>query len=219
MTETRVLPATFVRGEFPRTTNNPILNFIRRMTFLDIEKGPWVAGGAVLRVFTQRWGGDIDVFFQPDVAIDKHPGFDLLCAFPDFRRHKVDNRKQAPVHVLTFGENTNNAPRSEVQLVDHRRFQTVEDLLMDFDFTCVMAATDGWRWIAHSRFHEDVEARRLVINNTQRRIKQVARIGKYSLRGLTPEPGILRSIFALDDIEQFEQTVKSDLILEPKAYY
>ena len=57
---------TFIYGNFEADDPNPILKTIREFDFLDMEKGAWIAGGAVRRIFMQEdlKNADLDIFLS-----------------------------------------------------------------------------------------------------------------------------------------------------------
>ncbi len=162
------------------------------LPFLNMETGPWVAGGAVRRIHEGDGlkFSDIDVFFPSD---EMHAW--AVSFFNDRLFHK---KGWSPVHIV---ERT-NAPMSvtfhviydgqkyPIQLVSKKYFSSMEHLLHDFDFTITMWGTDGEKMVYDERAPRDLERRSLVLHQFPKRPKP-NRLAKYVAQGFVPAPGVL----------------------------
>jgi hypothetical protein len=195
-----------VSGTFSYTDDHPFLKLIRSFGFLDIENGPWVAGGSVRRILTkQKMAADIDIFMKhgsynvdkihhtlmgrgdcEEVAKTNRPFCEYRLTRYDHTTHLFNDKKLKPKF-------------STVQVIENRKFNSVEELLNDFDYTICMVATDGWSWVADDRFLRDIETKEIVLNNKDQRRKNMSRLAKYCRYGFTPVPGVFADVSGIFD--------------------
>jgi len=185
----------FIRGIFNRDcADHNLLKMIRSFGFLNMEKGPWAAGGAVRRIIqgdNSDTFGDVDVFCQDgDQFFKAHSALKYRGDWSENRARNADS--------FCFRMKTQKTYH-DVQVFKDRRFATVEELLLDFDFTVCMAATDGWSWIADERFFRDLATKELVLNNKNRSDNNLLRVEKYCGYGFTPNPEVLNVFAGLED--------------------
>jgi hypothetical protein len=189
--------------------SNPMLDLIRSFSFLNIEQGPWVAGGAVRRLLSDDFGaGDIDIFlperlcgFWNDQKCNLTPLVDRIDNI--FHEQITSRTAKKNLNEYVFGLNKPFNPNKiiKVQVVHKNRFDSIEALLSDFDFTICMAATDGWRWVAYEQIMSDIERRQFGIQSVQRRGMEIRRMIKYCNFGLTPKPGVLSSVLSRETLD------------------
>lgn len=219
-----------VKGVFPCISDDPTLAAIRHLKFLDIQNGPWVAGGCVRRLLTTMPSKDrlrdVDVFF-PQGSWSKDTIMKIIENKPPLKefvdtseigelKKKFSASYQAISSIAGYTKTWNTylgctvtehdihdwlIDGTKVQAVFGQRFDNVQTLFNDFDFTVCMVATDGFRWVADERFFRDDLAKRLVLNNYQQRRKGLGRLARYCSYGYTPIPGVLTSMLSLDTSE------------------
>lgn len=162
------------------------------LPFLNMECGPWVAGGAVRRIYEGDGlkFSDIDVFFPND---DMHQW--AVKLFDERLNHK---KGCSPVHIVERID----APMSvtfvviydgqkyPIQFVSKKYFASMENLLHDFDFTITMWGTDGQQMVYDERAPGDLATRSLVLHQFPKRPKP-NRLAKYVAQGFVPAPGVL----------------------------
>lgn len=199
-----------ITGSFPDSNNHNYLNAIRRLSpILDIENGPWVAGGSVMNIFQNTMqANDIDIFCKDSSQHRMVWEFIMKNFLYSYIRN--DYRKD---ENLSFFQIDKGIP---LQLVGTRYFESLDSLLNDFDFTIVMAGTDGTNWKVGDRFSYDLRIKKLIVNNNQYRAKQIGRLYRYCMKGFTPGPETLSKIFHLGD----EKNILSDkLEVSLKEFY
>ncbi len=182
--------------------DNPILEAIRAVTpYLDIENGPWVAGG-VARLLsegvTDIGNSDIDLFFPNDAMFNwatsdvlnhKHVRQNPLYNVLDSTKHPLTTKVKLQHHGSEF----------IFQFIKKRFYVDIDDLYSDFDFTTTMFATDGFEIVADDRAPVDSKARILNLNPENRPVKpKAARLAKYCAYGFTPGPGVLKHMLGVD---------------------
>ena len=134
-------------------------------SMLDMEKGPWIGGGVLHRLYanklTKRGGyrRDIDVFFsseeQRTELIKNYRGKEICTKWP-------------------------------FQFVKDHFFDSPLDMIDDFDFTICQFATDGETIITYEQSVEDIEAKRLRVNPASE-IRTASRLNKYMAMGYNPD--------------------------------
>src|SRR5262245_419604 len=82
----------------------------------------------------------------------------------------------------------------KVQVIKKYVYQTMEETVAAFDFTCVSAAFDGKRFVCHKRFYLDAAQSRLVLDTLTLPLSTIERALKYSGRGYRLCPVALATI-------------------------
>ena len=189
-------------------TKNKALELVREtLPFLDIERGPWVAGGAARKIAQncQLGWSDIDVFFPSKES------FDWVKKY--FEDKKIMSMLDVPVagheatprgHIVKLADRATSIDSEfhvlNLQFSGKRFFFSTEELFDDFDFTVCMFATDGERMVCADTSIEDVKAKRLIISNPNKKPKRpkAARLAKYCEQGFTPGPGVIKAMLGVD---------------------
>lgn len=166
---------------------------------LNIDKGPWVAGGSVRRVLIDDYADehDIDIFYS--IVHHKHVSH---CLKREFGR---SNGEECQTTILRkvlgedtimkriFGKPFHIDEKPVVQFTS-RNFSTPEELLASIDFTVCQFVTDG-RVIRHSSTAmADLLYKRLSLRNEYNTIDRetyLARVFKYMSYGYTPTLQVL----------------------------
>lgn len=165
------------------------------LPFLNMQTGPWVAGGAVRRIHEGdglRFS-DVDVFFPTD---EMHSW--AVKLFDDRLKHKrgwsavhIVERKDGPMSV-TF-QVLYDGQKYPIQFINKQFFKSIEDLLYGFDFTLAMWGTDGRKMVFDERAPRDLAAKTLVLHQFPKRPKP-NRLAKYVAQGFVPAPGVLTAM-------------------------
>lgn len=129
----------------------------------------WIAGGAILSLFTGNEVNDIDVFF-----CSKEDVFNAINSF------------SAHWYFTKWSATSNGIFKKPVQFVYKNTFSSVEEIFKDFDFSVCCAAYDcaTEEFVFGNTFFEDVAARTIHFNpHTDSAIMTIPRIAKYQERG------------------------------------
>ena len=184
-----------IRGTFDPESESKILKIIRSLGFLDLSSGPWVAGGAMRRLFMGQDldGSDIDIFRSVTGKKYNNPFWidEALRNRGDFKSYAIT--KFYSNYIMAAHDKSIN-----LQVIHNKLFVSVEELLNSFDFTVCMAATDGWEYIMDERLLNDLKRRRIVINNPSSSGNWLIRLAKYCRYGFTPIPGTFSIVAGLD---------------------
>lgn len=155
---------------------------------LDINNGPWLAGGAVLSWYNNNpvGLGDFDLFFKDLKQFDEM--FGRLM-----RNHAtiIYTSENALTLHLTIDDDV-----KRLQLIRKRYFNSAEEILSSFDFTICQLATDGYSVVSANKTHEHIKDKRIVLTGPPSR-SVIKRIIKYTSYGYTPDKELIQSI--LDD--------------------
>ena len=135
----------------------------------------WIAGGAILSIFTGEEVNDVDVFFR-----SKEDIFNVI------------NSRSGNWYFTKWSATTSDIIRKPVQLVYKNTFSSVEEIFKTFDFSVCCAAYDceTEEFVFGDTFFEDVMSRTIHFNHhTDGAIMTLPRIVKYQERGYSfPKP-------------------------------
>lgn len=110
-------------------------------------------------------------------------------------RHKSDN---AITYTVTISGASH--PLWKVQLIKRRFYNTIEEVIDDFDISVCQIATDSYNKVVTSKhFAEDVAARRLRFVNTTP--SSAKRLIKYWTYGFTPTDEDIQSVIDCPDLD------------------
>lgn len=149
---------------------------------LDPLVGPWIAGGAARRILQGRSleDGDIDLFFHS------------FKSWSDFEKDLINKgyeKTYRSTNATTF-----DVDGRKVQIIRRRYYESLRDVLRDFDVTASQVAVHGDRVIALKTAGDDIKANVLRYAEEGRVVKAsaVPRGLKYINYGFVPEPGYFR---------------------------
>lgn len=139
----------------------------------------WIAGGAILSIFTGEEVNDVDVFFR-----SKEDVFNVI------------NARSGNWYFTKWSATTTDIIRKPVQLVYKNTFSSVEEIFKTFDFSVCCAAYDceTEEFVFGDTFFEDVMSRTIHFNHhTDGAIMTLPRIVKYQERGYSfPKPELMK---------------------------
>lgn len=139
----------------------------------------WIAGGAILSIFTGEEVNDVDVFFR-----SKEDVFNVI------------NARSGNWYFTKWSATTSDIIRKPIQLVYKNTFSSVEEIFKTFDFSVCCAAYDceTEEFVFGDTFFEDVMSRTIHFNHhTNSAIMTLPRIAKYQERGYSfPKPELMK---------------------------
>lgn len=159
----------------------------------DLKNGPWIAGGACLRWFQNKPVGkhsDIDVFCKNEKQAEK-----LI----DYIRHiGLSTHGNGSAHVIiktdnacTFSINANNKDW-KIQVITCKYFNTIQEVIDNFDISVCQVATTGNEWILGNNTAKDINSHSLRFNYISKQSPK--RLIKYWTYGFIPIPGTISMI-------------------------
>ena len=189
--------------------SHPLAEFLDSMDFLDLENGPWVAGGAALATMRGKrdlsYGADIDIFCRTEEQKDRVVRWlrervrqDLGLLGLPCATAPVDGYIDFYPHYQT---SSGKVVSLKTQVIVFQYFDTVEALLSDFDFTISMMVYDKGRIGASEATWDDFDHQRLRLADNRttpqgKRYKTVWRMSKYCDMGFTPDPGLVNAVIS-----------------------
>lgn len=151
---------------------------LKELPKLDMQKGPWLAGGFLVRLVGNESvsKGDIDLF----------------CAHSKQRFATMDKLRQNGYNrpKETFNASSWTKENSlKVQIVHRRYHKSVEDIFLSFDLECCKFATDGYNLVCTEQALYDVQHKimRAVNRDEYGPVMDPMRYHKYFYRGFVPE--------------------------------
>lgn len=182
---TDLLPSDAVRP----TINDSVVVKLAEYFKLDIEKGPWLAGGAVLKSYLGQPMGlsDLDIWFANRAQFEQVQKLvsDLGCS----RVYSTENADSYKYYSLDLGTYS-------IQLIKRKFFDKPEQIINQFDFTVCQLVTDGIRTIVGPTTIPDIRARRLQLSRGLVAESVIPRMIKYMVYGYRPTPELLEEIEA-----------------------
>lgn len=155
-------------------------DFWRGEILQDLKKYKcWIAGGAILSIFTGEEVNDIDIFFR-----SKEDVFNVI------------NSRSGNWYFTKWSATTRDIIRKPIQLVYKNTFSSAEQIFKTFDFSVCCAAYDceTEELVFGDTFFEDVMSRTIHFNHhTDGAIMTLPRIVKYQERGYSfPKPELMK---------------------------
>jgi hypothetical protein len=160
----------------------------------DLKNGPWIAGGACLRWFQNIPVGehsDIDVFCknekQAENLIDYIKNHLGLAHYHNGHAHVVIKTANA----CTFNIHANSRDW-KVQIITCKYFDTIKEVIDNFDISVCQLATAGNEWILGDNTAKDIHERNLRFNHITKQAPK--RLIKYWTYGFNPVEGTIEAI-------------------------
>lgn len=197
-----------ITNEIPKTQFSSDLLGLARSLKCNLDTGPWLAGGALTRLFMSEtmldpeidivYGGDIDIFFrdfeQSEACSAIMFRIDPLClTIKGEDRGTISASMRLPKSL----RNDSSVLSSKTGTVSLNRpffYPNAISLISDFDFTVCCIVSDGVQTVAHVDAIQHIRERKLVHQNDKINTKSTRRLGKYLCRSFVPEPGMLSRI-------------------------
>ncbi len=153
----------------------------------NLDKGPWLAGGACLRWYQNLSVGESDI--------------DVFCKNSLQAQSTVDKIKATGRYVVKYDSDNattlkyynENGDEWIIQVIKRRYFESVYHLLHNFDITVCQVATTGNEWILGDLTAKDIREKNLRFKYPLQP-DAVKRLVKYWTYGFRPVPGTIESI-------------------------
>ena len=173
--------------EFPtvhKKDNEPV-----NLIWPDIQRGPWIAGGAALRWYQNQPVGDsdIDVF-----CANARQAADVISRIKSYGRHSVKFESENAL-TLDYWTKENYSDRWTIQIITRRYFNSLEEVINNFDITVCEVGTAGNEWLLGPFTARDIRERNL---NFKLPLQPDAmkRLVKYWAYGYRPVEGTIEAI-------------------------
>ena len=172
------------------------------------ETGPWIAGGAAMSWFNgENVSGlltDFSILTDVDVFCSSMQQFTEVLD----RVKNANCSQESSIHTdnaVTIYFRPNGVSDSlicKLQIIKVRFFESVDQLLENFDFTCCGIATDGLTFKLLPNAAKDLNSRTLNINNYNPETV-LNRIFKYWSYGFTPSKELIQKITSDSSIKKY----------------
>lgn len=164
-----------------------VINYLKPAVNFNIETGPWIAGGIVRELLTNKdWdqsGSDIDIFVKNDEQLlEVEQQLERLThaipsQFLDSSLSKIHESENAITYEYKCGSKV-----LIVQLINHM-FENVEAIINKFDFTISQFVTDGNVLCVGDTTLFDLGMKQIRINKITYPVSSLQRLIKYSKKG------------------------------------
>ena len=154
---------------------------------LSIDKGPWLAGGAVRKMYLGQNIGlsDWDIWFSSPEQF--HQSEKLMCSLDAaWAVHGSDN-------AISFKYSYNNQEHN-VQLVKRRFFDHPGQIIRQFDFTICQLLTDGDTLMIGDQTALDLESKTIRLASYPMQNYIISRLVKYMVYGYYPSQELIELI-------------------------
>jgi len=155
----------------------------------DLAKGPWIAGGAPLRWYQGQVveDNDIDVFCRNAVQAQK-----VIERVKSYGRFEVKHESDNAV-TIRYHRKDEYATAWTIQIITRRYFESLQDVLNNFDITVCQIGTTGTEWVLNPMTARDIRERNLRFTEPLH-ADAVKRLTKYWTYGYRPVPGTIEAI-------------------------
>lgn len=145
---------------------------------LDIQHGPWIAGGAAISLYTKQVIHDIDVY-----VTNRQQQLDLEQLFVDKHTITYESENALSVNVELVKDE-----RHKVQLIRKGLYKKIEEVFDTFDFSVCQIATDGkGNFVATPQALADLGTKRLRVAHFSP-ASFMPRWAKYTMYGFELPP-------------------------------
>ena len=157
------------------------------------KDGPWIAGGACLKWYQGQPVNmsDIDVFFRDAFQLRR-----AMNRIEDTKRFYIRYRSE---NAITYEYTTESDSVEDVrtvftiQLIQHKYFNSMEEVINRFDFSVCQVSTCGTEWVLGEHTARDIRTRSLrAVGDIKGDIAK--RLTKYWIYGYRPVDGLINDI-------------------------
>ena len=157
----------------------------------NMETGPWIAGGAVLRWYQGQPvdESDIDVF-----CANAKQAADVINAVKSQGQYSVKFESENAVTLSLWSKEQGSAKLPwTIQIITRRYFASMRDVLDNFDITVCQIGTTGEEYILGKTTAKDIREKNLRFNRPLQP-DALKRLVKYWTYGYRPVDGLLEDI-------------------------
>lgn len=180
-----------IKLEIPTQSPLWIIFELKKLLGLDINEGPWIVGGAPMKIYIGGCllNGDIDIFCSSQEQHEKCRK--ILYDYVKYKfigRHLDDNGYLLSLFDENYIITTNNAitfidstTGYKFQLISKFMGETIQDIFDSFDFDCCKIATDGKNLYGSEKTFSDVD-RGIIDLTGEANEFSLKRLQKYGLQ-------------------------------------
>ena len=155
----------------------------------DIERGPWIAGGACLRWYQGLPVGDsdIDVF-----CANAKQAADVIENIKSYGRYSIKFESENAV-TLSYHSKDDYSKSWTIQIITRRYFSSLEEIISNFDISVCEVGTAGNQWQLGPFTGRDIRERNLRFK-IPLQPDAMKRLIKYWAYGYRPVEGTIEAI-------------------------
>jgi hypothetical protein len=168
----------FLKRSFDNAEKSELFTVMDKLPLkFDLEKGPWVAGGALRRLVQGQGLGDSDV----DIFFHDQEQFKLAQSEMEREKVKISRTSEtATEYRFTIDEDT-----YRIQFIHVSYYETATALLDSFDFTLCQLATDGEDLLVGEHTLWDISRKKIAVHKLTYSVASFRRLMKYCSQGYT----------------------------------
>lgn len=208
-------------------TDTIFTNIVNEFATFDINEGPWIAGGAVRKLWQGlSWNdGDIDIFFKNKEQFIQFSSKLKARAYQDNRAalSALDfDSKFISKNLYINSFDTSNAStftitglpwidrQIKIQGICKQFYNSAENLVEDFDWTVCQIVSDGTTMWASINAVDDLLKHNLVLSSTTKRKIKIGRLIKYSAYGFNINDETMINVLSEIAIGNIESLIDDD---------
>lgn len=155
----------------------------------DIDKGPWIAGGAALRWYQGHPVGnsDIDVFCRSPQQASK-----LFDRIKEYGRFHIKFKSENAI-TIEYHKKDDFSSIWTIQIITKRFFNSMKEVIDSFDITVCEIGTCGTEWVMNPQTARDIRERNLRFK-LPLQTDAPKRLTKYWTYGYRPVEGTIEQI-------------------------
>ncbi len=151
--------------------NDTLPYFLKRCPIsLEMEGGPWLAGGSILRWWNEEPEADYDIFFYDGAQLNK-------------AQEDLFNSNYYQVSASDYADTWENDEGNIIQVCYERWYDTPQEVIDSFDFVLCMWLCGSNRILTSSETIHDSKLKFINIENIRYPGRILERLFKYSQRG------------------------------------
>jgi hypothetical protein len=172
----------------------------------DLDRGPWICGGAALSLYTRTPVNDIDVYFT-----DRHSRNEVMAKLDELKGSVISYNSDNAVTFKIHQDGPAGIPTyHKVQLIKKENFATLKQVFDSFDFSVCKIATDGrGNFAALPGAISDIGSKVLRCDNFIAD-SFIQRWAKYTMYGYEMDPETFRACASNISTQQFEKIYEFD---------
>ena len=154
----------------------------------NMEKGPWIAGGAVLRWYQDQPIGesDIDVF-----CANAKQASEVIERVKSYGRYSTKFESENAVTLSHYAKESGK--NWTIQIITRRHFANMKEVLDNFDITVCQVGTCGDEFVLGKHTAKDIREKNLRFNRPLQP-DALKRLVKYWVYGYRPVDDTLKDI-------------------------
>lgn len=158
----------------------------------NLERGPWIAGGACLRWYQGQPVGDSDIDVFCASAIQAKEVIDRVKSYGRYTV-KFESENAVTLEYRSEHLGTLNTDKWIIQIITKRYYNSIKEVVDNFDISVCQLGTCGFDWELGNYTARDIREKNLRMN-IPLHPDALKRLSKYWTYGYRPVPGLLDAV-------------------------